>query len=254
MLVNREEIQQIVLNLVLNAEHVMGDGAGHDHHPDQTRAPTCTSSRSRTMARACTSELRGRVFEPFFTTKDVGQGTGLGLSIALGIATAHGGALELLPSATGACFQLTLPAQQIAPTAPLPGQPLQPAAVEPEAGLRALVIEDERPIRALLSRLLSRRDYQVTEAASCAEAKAAIASQPFDLVLCDVRLGDGNGAEILREIRRTQPNVHRRFVFVTGDIAALADTEREFGELAVLTKPFTATDLDRLLNDLPVTA
>ena len=64
-------------------------------------------------------ELRGRVFEPFFTTKDVGEGTGLGLSIALGIATAHGGNLELCqPEAgntdrKGACFKLTLPAHAV---------------------------------------------------------------------------------------------------------------------------------------------
>ena len=253
VVVNREEIQQIVLNLVLNAEHALGE------------APGTITVRTRPGGNVqivqvtddgpgVPSELRGRVFEPFFTTKDVGQGTGLGLSIALGIATAHGGTLELLPSARGACFQLTLPAHQVAQTPAVAGQSRAPGVVDAQAGLRALVIEDERPIRALLSRLLSRRNYQVTEAASCAEAKAAIASHTFDLVLCDVRLGDGNGAEILREIRRTQPGAHRRFVFVTGDIAALADTEREFGELAVLTKPFTATDLDRLLNDLPVTA
>ena len=51
----------------------------------------------RRRARASAPELRGRVFEPFFTTKEVGEGTGLGLSIALGIANAHGGALELVP-------------------------------------------------------------------------------------------------------------------------------------------------------------
>jgi signal transduction histidine kinase len=55
-------------------------------------------------------ELARRIFEPFFTTKDVGEGTGLGLSIALGIAESHGGDLTIVPSATGACFRLTLPA------------------------------------------------------------------------------------------------------------------------------------------------
>jgi PAS domain S-box-containing protein len=143
VLVNREEIQQVVLNLVLNAEHAIGDVPG--------------AITIRTLATGCThvlqvadsgpgisAELKGRVFEPFFTTKEVGEGTGLGLSIALGIATAHGGALELCPpddgagkpeagscspqraadnqelsadnrqpapdTCRGACFQLTLPA------------------------------------------------------------------------------------------------------------------------------------------------
>jgi two-component system sensor histidine kinase HupT/HoxJ len=54
--------------------------------------------------------LAGRVFEPFFSTKEVGEGTGLGLSIALGIAEAHGGSLELLPTDVGACFRLSIPA------------------------------------------------------------------------------------------------------------------------------------------------
>src|SRR5260370_26773434 len=85
------------------------------------------------------AELRGRVFEPFFTTKEVGQGTGLGLSIALGIATAHGGHLELCPSSGGgACFQLTLPAPAAVPAPerttppappPPPSTPPPPAAV-----------------------------------------------------------------------------------------------------------------------------
>jgi CheY-like chemotaxis protein len=116
----------------------------------------------------------------------------------------------------------------------------------------ALVIEDEQPIRDLLVRLLGRRDYRVTEAASCREAKAASDGRQFDLVLCDVRLEDGNGAECLRHLMERQPAIGRRFVFVTGDIAALADQAGEFAGVPVLTKPFTVTDLDRVLGDVEV--
>ena len=83
-------------------------------------------------------------------------------------------------------------------------------------------------------------------------AKAFGDSRTFDLVLCDVRLGDGNGGECLRHIRASQPGLGRRFIFVTGDIGALEDTAHEFGEMPVLTKPFTATDLDRVLGDVEV--
>ena len=138
-LVNREEIQQIVLNLVLNAEHAIGDVPG----AIRIRTVAGPSEHSLTVTDTgpgIRPELRGRIFEPFFTTKDVGQGTGLGLSISLGIATAHGGSLELCSSvpepsgilprpaslgsldappllpkpgpsvSNGACFRLTLPA------------------------------------------------------------------------------------------------------------------------------------------------
>ena len=53
--------------------------------------------------------MTSQVFEPFFTTRSVGQGTGLGLSVSLGIAQAHGGLLELMPTDRGACFRLTIP-------------------------------------------------------------------------------------------------------------------------------------------------
>ena len=98
VLVNREEIQQIVLNLVLNAEQAIGDAAGHRSPSAPTPASTRTRSQVTDDGPGSAPELRGRVFEPFFTTKEVGQGTGLGLSIALGIATAHGGSLELCRS------------------------------------------------------------------------------------------------------------------------------------------------------------
>jgi PAS domain S-box-containing protein len=109
VLVNREEIQQIILNLVMNAEHAIGDA------PGSIVIRTNAAEHAHMLqviddGPGINPELRGRVFEPFFTTKDVGQGTGLGLSIALGIATAHGGSLQLCDRGKGACFQLTLPA------------------------------------------------------------------------------------------------------------------------------------------------
>jgi PAS domain S-box-containing protein len=111
-LANREEIQQIVLNLVLNSEQAIelsGNGT-------RIRIRSVTDG-ARHMVEVSDDgpgigpEIRGRIFEPFFTTKDVGQGTGLGLSISHGIAAAHGGSLELCQTLErGACFRLTLPA------------------------------------------------------------------------------------------------------------------------------------------------
>jgi PAS domain S-box-containing protein len=108
--VNREEIQQVVLNLVLNAEHALGESAG-TILIRTTAGPDTHMLQVIDDGPGIAPELRGRVFEPFFTTKEVGQGTGLGLSLGLGIAKAHGGALQLCETARGACFRLTLPAE-----------------------------------------------------------------------------------------------------------------------------------------------
>jgi len=110
IVINREEIQQIVLNLLLNAEHAVKSTG---------RRGTITLSTGADGDNAFIEvsdsgpgvppPMAGRIFEPFFTTKGVGQGTGLGLSVSLGIAEAHGGTLALVPQVEGSCFRLTLP-------------------------------------------------------------------------------------------------------------------------------------------------
>jgi PAS domain S-box-containing protein len=111
VLVNREEIQRIVLNLLLNAEQAILSAG--DHGTITVRSYSTDLYHVVEVADdgpGVSAEVRGRIFEPFFTTKDVGQGTGLGLSMSHGIASAHGGSLELSTEGAGACFRLALPA------------------------------------------------------------------------------------------------------------------------------------------------
>jgi signal transduction histidine kinase len=110
ILVNREEIQQVVLNLLLNAEHA----TRATRRPGTVRIRTTCAGGTVSLEIAdegsgVPSDVAARIFEPFFTTKFVDEGTGLGLSVSLGIAEAHGGALTLVPTERGARFQLTLP-------------------------------------------------------------------------------------------------------------------------------------------------
>ena len=107
---NREEIQQVVLNLLLNAEHALrGEGRG-----GSIRLTTGQDGENAYIEVAdngpgIPETVASKIFEPFYTTKPTGQGTGLGLSVSLGIAQAHGGGLELRSSQHGASFRLTLP-------------------------------------------------------------------------------------------------------------------------------------------------
>ena len=112
IVINREEVQQIVVNLMLNAEQAIR-GTGH-----RGTIAVRTGVDAETVfvdvidnGPGVPKELAGRIFEPFFTTKQVGQGTGLGLSVSLGIAEAHGGTLTLVPQARGSCFRLALPTE-----------------------------------------------------------------------------------------------------------------------------------------------
>ncbi len=109
-MVNREEIQQIVMNLVINAEQAILSTA----QEGRLRVRTGYLSGAVVLevmddGPGVPAAIGGRIFEPFFTTRQVGAGTGLGLSIAFGIASAHGGSLELVPTTAGACFRLSLP-------------------------------------------------------------------------------------------------------------------------------------------------
>ena len=107
---SREQIQQIIVNLVLNAEHaVSGLGRSGVILVRTGQEDRCAFVEVSDDGPGVKAELAGRIFEPFYTTNDVGHGTGLGLSVSLGIAEAHGGSLKLVPSERGACFRLTLP-------------------------------------------------------------------------------------------------------------------------------------------------
>jgi ActR/RegA family two-component response regulator len=75
---------------------------------------------------------------------------------------------------------------------------------------------------------------------------------PASWALCDVRLHDGCGTDVFHCLRAAQPDLGWRFVFVTGDLAALEATDGEFARMPVLAKPFSAADLDRVLAEVEV--
>lgn len=252
VLVNREEIQQVLLNLILNAEHAMRGSRG----------------RGRLLVRTMVTEagavvdvqddgpgvplaLAGQIFEPFFSTKEVGQGTGLGLSIALGIAEAHGGSLSLAPAASGACFRLSLPAT-VAPAAPAlqPSQKAEPGPSTPETTpvRRALIVDDEPSLRDLLKRLLVKRGFAVEVADDGAIAAGLIAEAEFDIIFCDIQMPRMGGMALHDTIRQRQPQQLAAFVFISGDI--LNAELRQFADRAqapLLSKPFGIAKLDAVL-------
>ena len=244
---SREELQQIVMNLLMNAEQAVGfveDGAVTIH--TESAGGRCTLEVADN-GRGVNEELRGRIFEPFFTTKPIGEGTGLGLSISHGIASSHGGTLELVPAERGAVFRLILPVHQVAEVRdPAPAV----VAVEPDVakapGLPfALVVDDEPGIRALIVRLLQKRKFDVMEAASGEEAIKVLRNNDVAVVLCDIRMPGMTGFELYERVSSGSGAEVPPFIFMTGDRAA---AERALHGAEVLAKPFTPADLDRALE------
>jgi len=251
VMVNREEIQQVLLNLLLNAEQAMRQVADRG---DLTIRTVATAEgvvvEVQDSGPGVPAAAAARIFEPFYSTKEVGKGTGLGLSIALGIAQAHGGTLTLVRTDAGACFRLTLP----------PGEKTTARVGHPEpessswsavSGRRALVADDEVPLRKLLQRLLTRRGFAVDLAEDGMQAANLIEQNRYDVVLCDVQMPRMSGTALYESVQRRQPGVAASFIMVSGDI--LNDALESFvarAQIPLLSKPFGAKTLDAALEQV----
>ncbi len=247
ILVNREEIQQVLLNLILNAEQAMRGHRGGGRLQVRTGpAGEGVAIEVQDDGPGIPEALAGQIFEPFFSTKDVGEGTGLGLSIALGIAESHDGSLTLVPRGAGACFRLALPPGTCLPA---PGPPLH--AWADVTGRRAVVADDQPGMRELLQRLLTRRGFAVDCASDGTEAASLLAEQRYDVIFCDVHMPELDGLSLYEMMRRRQPHLLDAFIFMSGDeldaqLRRLVETARA----PVLPKPFTADQLDAALGQV----
>ena len=250
------QLQQVFLNLLLNAEHAILAGGKGDTIRVRTRERK-ENGRSSVVVEfedngsGIPPEVMPRIFEPFFTTKKVGEGTGLGLSVSYGIVQQHGGRLtaESVPDRT--VFTLELPSVA-------PAEPARQAASPRHAGVfgfgrRALVVDDEPGMVELLTALLKDTGWQVEVASTGRSALERVRATRFDIVLSDIRMPDGSGEDFYRAVVREQPALAKRFVFMTGDTANPSAWQfLEAEKVPVLEKPFTAESLFRVLERLAI--
>ncbi len=204
-------------------------------------------------------ELHARIFEPFFTTREVGRGQGMGLAIVYGVVTHHGGRawVETNPEG-GATFAIELPIRGTTTGLTGPAETprttvkevatpdaLSEAAATPgRASGRILVVDDEAPVRALTCEILGATGYTVRPAAGGVEALRLIESEPFDLIVTDLRMPGMDGATLYREITERRPELAQRVLFVTGDIEGDPNARSlDTTSLHYLEKPFTTRQL-----------
>ena len=238
------QLEQVLVNLLTNAAQAIRQTGEPGTVTLRTRPASAggVMLEIRDTGPGIPETARSRIFDPFFTTKGPGEGTGLGLSLVYGIVTAHGGTIETLHhEGPGTTFRIRLPGGRSEPRAEtLARTPSPPPAT---AG-RVLVVDDDEAVARLICDALDKDGLIAQRASDGWQALERLVGEPFDLVICDVKMPDMNGERLYEELCRTRPELSRRVLWTTGDTLGTAPDElaRRTG-LAVLTKPF---DLDEL--------
>ena len=214
---NAQRLEQVFLNLLVNAVQALPDGRAENEIRVVLRAPTAreVSIEVSDNGPGIPADVRSRIFDPFFTTKPVGLGLGLGLSICHGIVTSHGGTITVDSApGRGSTFRIVLPATPAAPTAEARPASAAPAAA-PAPRRRVLVIDDEPALAAMIRRVLS-KECDVDLAVDAREGLESLGAATYDVVLCDLMMPDMTGMDLYAEVARRHPGVERRFIFMTG--------------------------------------
>jgi len=239
---DRHQIEQLLVNLITNARQALGQAGRAGTLWLRTRGgPSAIVLEVADDGPGIPAELRTRVFDPFFTTKAPGEGTGLGLALVYRIAADHGGSVELVDGeGPGATFRVTLPAGSSPGAAPAPAP--RAAALPGHSG-RILVVDDEDPVVRLICEALEAAGHRPLPAAGAAEALERIAAEPFDLIVCDLRMPGLDGLRLVEQAERLRRGQGARVLLTTGDTLRAGESLPE--GVDVLAKPF---DLDDLLD------
>ena len=257
--VDAHELEQVVMNLVINARDAMPSGG---RLVVESRSITLDAVAARTAAvepgayvlitvadtgGGMTDEVREHCFDPFFTTKGRGKGTGLGLAAVYGVVTQAGGALDVQSElGRGTTFRLFFPLAAEAAEEPAAKKPARRRRVDRSG--RILLVEDEDAVRNLARAVLEDRGHSVVEVDS-GEAALALAKkikQPFDVLVSDIVMPGMHGDELARELTELWPDL--RVLLVSGYVerAASLDPSRT----TFLAKPFALDELTDAVQDL----
>ncbi len=253
------QLQQVVLNLLVNAEQALLEERGkgnvrirtrHTAQPDGKRILLEISDDGPGVPAINAS----RIFDPFFTTKPPGVGTGLGLSIVYGIVQQHAGdvTFESQPG-SGAKFTVDLPVVPV-PSADDSTIVISRAerASDVPAG-RILVVEDEPTVAQLIVDVLTEEGHHAEAVLDSQEGLTRLSRNHFDLVICDLRMPRLDGPAFYDALVRSGSPIRDRILFITGDMLAPRTVDfLEPNGFPYLAKPFLVEELKLSVNRLLV--
>jgi two-component system cell cycle sensor histidine kinase/response regulator CckA len=258
------QIEQVILNLAVNARDAMPDGgrlsiatadaelspAYAAAHAEVHPGPHVLLSVSDT-GQGMSDEIQAHLFEPFFTTKERGKGTGLGLATVYGIVQQSGGHIRVNSAADrGSTFLIYLPRVE-APEDSAPGADL-PLLPRPSPGTETVLLaEDEEVVRGLAREILVGNGYKVLEAGNGREALLLSEAHRggIDLLLTDVQMPKMSGRELGEQIRVLRPGLKVLYMSGYTDDPILRIGIMEAG-IPFLQKPFTADELARKVREV----
>ena len=255
------QIQQVIVNLVVNARDAMPEGgrivistrnasvSPSAAGPEAFGGGSCVVLAVSDNGEGMSPQTRAQIFEPFFTTKPEGKGTGLGLAMVYGIVRQSGGHIEVESElGQGTTFALYFPATDNAVAEP---DPVARRGDVQRVPARVLVVEDQPEVRELAVTALRRAGYDVAEATDGDEALARFAprARDFALLLTDVVMPGLNGKELATQLRGANPAL--LVVFMSGYEHQILEHEELAGAgAAFLAKPFTPAALVRQIDEL----
>ena len=251
---NASALQQVIVNLCVNAEHALRTTEDPaitldlrldlDSHPETVRLII------RDNGHGMPSLVADRIFEPFFTTKQVGEGTGMGLAVVHGTILAHGGTVTVdTAPGRGTTFVITLPTCGApSPAEPLRDVPVRAVSARGSSGV-VLLVEDEPQLAIAMGTALRRAGFQVTICHTGQDALRMIADGAVspDVVVSDVAMPGLAGDRLARELELRNPSLP--VVLMTGHSATVTpDGPRGPNVIAVLQKPVSAAALATVLE------
>ncbi len=256
------QLQQVLMNLCLNAAHAIGARQGQitlEVRPadaisvDGLSGPLGSQVCLSVADDGCGMDAatQARIFDPFFTTKPEGQGTGLGLAIVHGIVHDHGGAIRLRSApGQGTCFEVYFPVIKKAPVVvEPPSAPLTPLA---GAGRRVLLVDDEEVLRTFVCAVLTMAGFEVVTADNGLSGASVFAASPdaFSFAIVDLSMPGRNGFELISDIHGLRPGLP--VILMSGDHNRYGGAGSEAGPEAYirLAKPFSILELNTAISPL----